>query len=446
MNGVHFSNVLDVLVDFLREIYIASVNDEDEFRWPNDLRLQPHRDRDRCDYRSVGAYNDINVRKEALSVLQKLNSLNRQSHAVARRVLGYSLVFRLPEWSASPHKSYMDGFNLLGNYTRLLAFRDSECHRSQTDEQASYRDRFLHALQTTPTSLRDLRVSFRRARDIHPTLKNLMECAPNLEELSIICYETYESPDDPVERLLQAGYFSFGWDFPVCVSLRIIRLKYIAIQASFCWDHELPSELSSLCKFKSLEEIHVYDPYRHVEIKGNKFPTSIQKWSWTRDADGDFALESVWINANEKHTHFDAVPEEYSRLIRSAENVTLEVPYIYFSAVVPIVLPIWRSLRSLAIVTDDFPTPEVFRHIPSSLDLLIVKFKAHHCRTPPHFLDRRLSGFIASGAVKDVRLCISFATTAEFAFKHVEFLFRNPDNLLFVESRALCIKRGGRFT
>jgi len=141
------------------------------------------------------------------------------------------------------------------------------------------------------------------------------------------------------------------------------------------------------------------------------------------------------------------IPEQVGRLLAGAPNVTLEVPYKSARAM-GLNLLIWASFRSLTILTDDFPTHDFLHFIPSSLDLLIIRFKAHCCRSQPHYLDRRMFGFLEFRAIKNVRVCIS-TFYAMWCMDFVNILagpsFTKPDSSLFVKTRTLCIERGGQF-
>jgi len=194
-------------------------------------------------------------------------------------------------------------------------------------------------------------------------------------------------------------------------------------------ENGLPSEFSSFQKFKLLSAVHLYRPdlLRH---ESNEYHRSIQKLTWTK------------LDNKEAPAHI-------SQLLKKVRNVTLGIPYHSVQSLAHVVLPISSSLRSLTIMTDDFPTHDLLRRIPTSVDLLVIAFKAHSCRCHPSFVDRRMFGLLQSRTIKNLRICINSTTrwlsTGENFFSDVS-LFMKPDMELFVKTRALCTERGGQFT
>ncbi len=167
-------------------------------------------------------------------------------------------------------------------------------------------------------------------------------------------------------------------------------------------DHGLPSELSPLLELRSLTTMHLYNPYSSLDFRGADFPQYVWKLTWIRKLGEEFALDSAWIRV-ERQLKSNIVPEPVSQLLKRVPNLTLEASFQYAAAVA---LPIWSSLHSLTILTDDFPT-SFLRHVPSSLDLLIFRFKAHCCRSTPSYLDNMVLGVLTSRTTKKVRVCIS---------------------------------------
>jgi len=232
--------------------------------------------------------------------------------------------------------------------------------------------------------------------------------------------------------------------------LRIIRLKDFGLQVQDLTEAEngLPSEFSSFQKFKLLSAVHLYRPDL-LSHESNEYHRSIQKLTWTK-LDNKFILDSVWMDTNREADYLTReAPAHISQLLKKVRNVTLGIPYHSVQSLAHVVLPISSSLRSLTIMTDDFPTHDLLRRIPTSVDLLVIAFKAHSCRCHPSFVDRRMFGLLQSRTIKNLRICINSTTrwlsTGENFFSDVS-LFMKPDMELFVKTRALCTERGGQFT
>ncbi len=198
---------------------ITSTIDELEVRWPNDLRLQAfHESHVDCYPVDTEKKEGRDFKSEILPILQKLNSLDRYSHAEARRTLGHTLAFNLPGSSFFPLKSYMNGFDLLGEYTRVVSFGAHVFDPSDGRELvriAPHCASFLQVLRarSTANSLRLIQVTFSSVNHIENALRELMECAPDLQEL---CLAFKSSPDPSANALVERFFgaqadLSRGW-------------------------------------------------------------------------------------------------------------------------------------------------------------------------------------------------------------------------------------------
>lgn len=433
--------MFEIVLEYLREWVVKNAKDELERRWPNDLRLQAYRDWHVW-------YKDFlkaHMREEdftlgILLVLRKLNLLNKFAHTCASRVLGHSVVVHVPSSPWLLNVLSRDIGSLGDDYTRVLDFCcDTGYPRHSSGEILSVRGHFLEVLQGQTRSLRILQFSFsdKKTRSVENTLKVLLDSAPYLEELCVFCRS---GATVGMVKVL------FGEEFAATdsASLRIIRLSHFAFEEPSNLDQGLPSELSSLRKFRSLEEVHVYNvtPERSDSLR------SIQKLTWTRTAENEFGLESAWFSARPYQGHIrNGISTSTSQLVTSARNVTLEIPFYSAHGAAPSFLSIWPSLDSLTILTDDFPSSELLEHVPSAVDSVIIRFEAYYCEVQPMVADQRMFDFLQRSATKNTRFCINMMENRETTpTETVVSWLEAPDEKLFVRTRALCFERGGKFT
>ncbi|KLO05530.1 hypothetical protein SCHPADRAFT_933583 [Schizopora paradoxa] len=444
------SIVLEILAGYLRELYIASANDAHSIRWPGDLRNEPYRT---CyvhgKEEALMKYTNNEGRPILLNFLQTINSLDRRAHSVVRRILGYALAFDFNSPN-SEAKSYMDGFHLLGGYTRTLVVRDRFSKGCPFDlnkhmDVLGHHASFFGALAQKATFLRILQLTFDDAHNVGMTLAFLLRCVPSLEELCLK-FETQTASINMAEII-----FGLGVNISECTALRTIRLEHFAISDLIRTSRGLPIELSSLLRFKSLTDVHLYDPFRYkqlhtYDVAGNDFKNSLRKLSWRRKAvEQDFTLNSAWLRDVDIVA---AMPAQYRQLLSSVPHMTLEVVYSGAPIAVPTVSELWTPLHSLTILTDDFPTTEFLTHLPTSLDLLVIRIEADRCRAQPSFLDRRLSKFVEASGVRNIRLrisrCILKGGDKRYGFQNPGF--EGPDGSLFLKTRSSCLARGCQFT
>ncbi|KLO17874.1 hypothetical protein SCHPADRAFT_886683 [Schizopora paradoxa] len=282
------------------------------------------------------------------------------------------------------------------------------------------------------------------------------DTAHNVEELSVIVgrNDFAGSCSRQVEELFGDGTdFNNRWTLPNCSSLRVVRFTNFSLE-NFGGNHGLPFDFSCLLRFENLEAVHFYRSMFPREAQIKDFRQFIRKSSWTRKVGEAFALDSVYVDVVRSNLRIPG--REHSaritQLIKRAPNLTLEVSNDYASNVAPIILLAWSSLQSLTIIADDFPNPDLLRHAPTSIDMLVIAFQGCRCRYEPLFLDRRILGFLRPRTTRNVRICISsskdesiFGRSFLGLTHDTHSLFFTPSNELFGETRALCARRGGKF-
>ncbi|KLO17870.1 hypothetical protein SCHPADRAFT_936705 [Schizopora paradoxa] len=447
-----FLDVFEVVLDFLRSVYVEARNAQFKIWWPDDLRL-------RGDYRDLrGVMGPL---YPVLSLLKTMNSLNTFTHARTKRVLSYALMMSLQSLPPGP----LDAFPLMDGPVHTLILSDVEMvtlhdrflrHHTPEITVEKHRlasERFLQALPTALNSLRMLRFIFEDFPSARNMFSKILRIAPDLEEIHIVFRNSGNEDKGPPTKLIGQlfGELEGLGDesesaLPTCSALRTVRLRNFSPE-NLDGNHGLPPEFHCLSKLNSLVAIHFY---------GNMLPTgdfykSITKLSWARELGGDFTLESVYMKVPHRDTGVSREhPARLSRLLGSAPHMTLEVFRRFAADTVPAVFPIWASLCSLTIITDDFPSPELLRQTPTSIDFLIITIKGYCCRYQPFFMDKRMLGFLQSRKTKNVRICVD--STEELTIEgewrlslRDNELFSTPSSELFVETRALCVQRGGQF-
>ncbi|KLO17871.1 hypothetical protein SCHPADRAFT_145654 [Schizopora paradoxa] len=449
-NGPH---VLEILMEYLRELYFASLKEAHSSRWPDDLRNQPGIQKffAREDEYCIPSFTkDLRF---ALSTLQVANTLDRRAHAVSRCALGImsALNFGRDIYYPSQTNPYVGDFRLLGEYTHMLRVHDYNREYNKDEELKEGRLKFTSVLAPKVTSLRVLQLNFESDHSVKQTLEDLLGCALALEELCLT-FETRRGIFDMVEDL----FGSAQDDLPECAALRIIRLEHFAIRDILTMDRGLPLELSSLHRFKSLEWVHLYDPFRYEnhknEMEKAAFNYCLRKLTWGR-AKGTtaFTFDSVWLRDVEI---CGTMPTLYHQLLSAAPHITLEASYRGAQVAVPVLAGVWSSSRTMTILTNAFPTPDFLVLLPPSLDLLAIKFKAYCCRAGPSFLDRRLCKFVESNGVKNISLYMGIFPDQVYAqsrlrtpqyMEYQDAGFTNCDKL-FEKTRASCVARGCNFT
>ncbi len=228
------------------------------------------------------------------------------------------------------------------------------------------RDQFSLALARTAGSIRILQARYTGIAwsSVETSVRVARRCAPGLEELNITFNRN--SPLGLLNQIFQSE--------PILefTSLRVIRLDYCAVRPENLLkvDHGLPPALSFLHNVNSLTAIHLYHPYPYAHFHGADFSLSVRKLTWTRKLGEEFALDSAWIRAEQKYNS-EVVPGAASQLLKRVPNLTLEASFQYAAAAASVVFPIWSSLVSLTILTDDFPAGFT-HHIP------ILARPAHH--------------------------------------------------------------------
>ncbi|KLO06756.1 hypothetical protein SCHPADRAFT_679496 [Schizopora paradoxa] len=457
-NKAQFLDVVEAVIHLLRDFYVAFKEEQYRVHWSEyedifRIRRQVRHERDRYALGDVG--------RETLALLQTLNLLNKFSHSCTRRVLGYSMTFRrreLPtfledsEYDTEEEEEEEDGNSVLtefelrtdesgslGDFTRMLIF-----HESILDVPAFDRSRFAQALAATTGSLRVICLESNSDSDIftiESNFKTMMHCAPHLEE---ICFDNY--PPDLLSRYVRASPGPFYMaDF---ASLRVIRLNRCCdLHNLDAMEHGLPPELSPLHRITSLTTIHLQQPYFESRMQDEIIASSVWKVSWTRGlGESDFALDSVWIRVETYYVRDTVtVPAHVSELLKRARHLIFDAEYDFASRAASILLPIWSSLHCLTIITTDFPSG-FLRWIPSSIGSLNILFRAHSCRPPPSFLDKRMFDLLKSRDMRNVHIhvCVSTLRAGDLA-KKLEVPFAVRDEELFIQTRALCIERGGQF-
>ncbi|KLO17869.1 hypothetical protein SCHPADRAFT_886678 [Schizopora paradoxa] len=466
-------HVLEILMEYLRELYFASLKETPFSRWPDDLRNQPIQSffAREAEYWSLSFTNDSRL---ALSALQVVNSLNRRAHHVAMRALGRALTINFGRDNYYPlrKKPYTDDFHLLGDHTQTLRVRDCCQRHAHDDECKDARAGLINVLtHRATTSLRVLQVTFTDADDARQLLRDLLRNIPSVEDLHLSLqvksrkayrrlenYGLHYDEDFGIDNRA-SGLLRDGWHGHECAALRTIRLEHFAIWDRLQTVHGLPVELSYLHRFKSLTSVHLYNPFRyetHDSREGKaSFNYSLQNLTWRREeGETDFAFDSAWLRDVEI---CKAIPEDYHGLLSVVPHMTLEVPYMNAPEAVSVIAQLWSSSRttSMTILTDEFPIRSFLERLPSSLDLLVIKFKAYRCRTVPSFLDNRLCKFAESNSVKNIRLCMGMISNqgsgnggrskASNSAVFQDAGFSDYDTL-FEKTRASCIARGGIFT
>ncbi|KLO17872.1 hypothetical protein SCHPADRAFT_936707 [Schizopora paradoxa] len=453
-----FLDIFDIFLGSLRELYIDAKKAEYEVQWPDDIRLQGYfkfREWHGCN-EGIPLSAEVKERNAlVLSILQTLDSLNASTHARTRRVPSYKSKISI---QALPPDNF-DMFPLVDGPIHTLVLMDLEPpgvsgvrYFYGGAELLTIRhfgcNRFFSRLPITLNSLRILQIKFDNLYSIKRTLSEMLSIAPNLEELSMD-FDCYRAKRVVVEELFGEGSVLYSnRAFPICSVLSVIRLTRVSLE-NLGGNNRLPEDFSCLSKLSSLKEVHFYRHMFPYEDEFNSFCQCIRKLSWTREVRGEFTLDSVYIDIPPGYHAFERKRAGYiDQLIRTAPNLTLEYSCLFVSGVGSTVFPIWPSLQSLTIVTDDFPSPELLQHAPMSIGLLIIVFKGRCCRYRPFFTDRRVIGFLQPRTTRNVRICINSTKDQTLSGELADAnhaLFTTPSSELFTETRALCARRGGRF-
>ena len=161
-------------------------------------------------------------------------------------------------------------------------------------------------------------------------------------------------------------------------------------------------------------------------------------------------MESVYVDNPEGSNLLseNEVPAHMSQLFGKAPHLTLEASRSFLPFTSPAVYPVFPSLRSLTIISDDFPSPESLAGAPLSVEMLVIAFKGCRCRLHPLFADKRVFNFIQSRATKNVRIFINSMAEPSLPGEARPLyctmsLFSVPDSDLFLKTQALCTQRGG---
>lgn len=442
--------VLDVLIEYLREIFLASLSDLRTFHWPDDLGDRPCRNR--YSFEDLSMFDlfsrDLEVKRHrcfALSALQAVNSVDRRAHLSARRALGHSLAFDMGYWMT---KSNMDEFRLLDTHTRVLEIRNRS-RRLLLDRQDEEREgrcaTFFRILSQKAPSLRVLQLSFEDAASARQIFKVILGSISSVEELCLLVFSGTADSD------MLADIFELKPDvgeIPDCDALHTIRLQHFPISNLLKTRRGLPIQLFPLHRFKSLLNVHVYDPFRtnRPNYRQSNADTCLRKLTWMReDVDKDFVFESAWLRELD---FCSAMPEEFRKFLSTSPHMTIDVPYDATPDTAPVIAQVGASLRTMTIFTDDFPTLELLLQLPPSLELLVIRFEAKRCRADPPFLVKRLCKFVESRGAKVLRLCIGASLNGNGRREGGGFRHSGPsqpDSSLFAKTRDACNAHGYQF-
>ncbi len=435
--------VLDILIGYLREVHIIEMRQEREAQWPEALgttfRAQSSGSPEINPYLPPSRKMGV-----ALPVLQLLNLLNKFCNELARRVLGISLVVQLrDDFFESPNlKRYPDDFALLGDYTRALTVNCRFPPRAVKDPRCAVH-RLVDALGRTAESLRSLQIKFANMSEAGDAFRLMLNCAPALEELGLVRIGTSPmSLSQILENLI--GWHSHSTAMPDYIrSLRIIKVRHFEIERMLEGDHGLPSVFSPLHVCSALRSIHLYDPFhqRRPTAPTGCFQDFVHKLLWTRHASEDrFILDSVWLRMNRID---EELPSDLSEFINKTHNLTLQVLRDHATTLTPRFLPDWPPLHSLTLLAGPFPSQELLRGMPTSVQELIIKFEGRRCEDELMHFDDRLVRILERRVVKDVRVYVDTSKLCEINLSN-EDMFTKPNRFLFVRTRALCAGRGGR--
>ncbi|KLO03867.1 hypothetical protein SCHPADRAFT_948233 [Schizopora paradoxa] len=374
------------------------------------------------------------------------------------RILGHALHFN---FNYEISKSYMDEFHLLGNYTRILVISDcrpkSQCYPLDEEHHLLHKDRrtiFLNVLKQKCPSLRVLQLNFDDVVSARETLRTLLASISGIEELCLSFHlgvaDLYTVGNIFGSEQANSQVSGAGEEMPECNTLHTIRLRHFDISIPLKTHRGLPSEFSSLLRFKSLSKFHLYDPFKFRGGDGfrqdtlNKF---MRKLTWSRDrAENDFIFESAWLREMDRTLDFhDPLPEHYSQFLTTAPHMTVNVVNRQALASGRVITQVCTSLRTMTVFTNDFPTLKFLLRLPPSLDHLTIRIQVEVCCTDPRFWDERLCKFVEAKGAKILRFGIGAnrngRTDDGLIIRHLS----QSDSSLFVSTRDACNARGYQF-